>query len=167
MAAMLHDVGKVAISDIILKKPGGFTDEEYEIMKSHTYCGARLFQSKQSVFDDVASQVALTHHENWDGSGYPGYVDIDSGNPDRRGDNERVKGRKGEEIPIYGRLVAVADVYDALSHRRVYKKAWSEDQVHEEMKKLSGTKFDPEIVEIFFEALPHLQNIDKKYPDQD
>lgn len=165
MAAMLHDVGKVAISDIILKKPGGFTEEEYEIMKSHTFCGARLFQSKQSVFDDVASEVVLTHHENWDGSGYPGYVDIETGDPMETGDNGKARGFKGEEIPIYGRLVAVADVYDALSHRRVYKEAWAEKEVLDEMKRLSGNKFDPEIVDIFFEALPHLQNIRKKYPD--
>lgn len=165
MAAMLHDVGKVAISDIILKKPGGFTDEEFEIMKSHTFCGARLFQSKQSVFDDVASHVALTHHENWDGTGYPGYVDVDSGDPVKKGNNGKALGVKGEDIPIFGRMVAVADVYDALSHKRVYKKAWTKDEVLEEMKTLSGTKFDPEIVDIFFDALPHLQNIRKKYPD--
>jgi HD-GYP domain-containing protein (c-di-GMP phosphodiesterase class II) len=81
MAAMLHDVGKVAISDLILKKPGRFTDEEREIVKSHARLGARLFQSKQSEFDEVASVVALTHHEDWAGTGYPGYIDVGTGEP--------------------------------------------------------------------------------------
>ena len=168
MAAMLHDVGKVAISDLILKKPGPFTDEEYDIMKTHTYCGARLFQSKQSEFDDIASDVALTHHENWDGSGYPGWVDSATGQPSGKGSlgsNGKAKGRKAEEIPVFGRVVSIADVFDALSHRRVYKKAWSEEDVLEEMRKSAGTKFDPELVDIFFEALPHIKNISVKYPD--
>jgi response regulator RpfG family c-di-GMP phosphodiesterase len=79
MAAMLHDTGKVAISDLILKKPARFTNEEYEIMKTHTYLGAKLFQDRQSEFDEVAAEVALTHHENWDGTGYPGHVDVETG----------------------------------------------------------------------------------------
>ena len=77
----------------------------------------------------------------------------------------RLRCRKGEEIPIFGRVVAVADVFDALTHQRVYKKAWSESDVIDEMKKMTETKFDPELVEIFFEALPHLENIQQKYPD--
>jgi len=163
MAAMLHDVGKVAISDVILKKPGRFNEEEYEIIKTHTYCGARLFRSMQSEFDSIASEVALTHHENWDGTGYPGFVDLEGNDPPvGRG---KLRLRKGEEIPIYGRIVAVADVYDALTHRRVYKKAWKEKDVLQEMKNQSGRKFDPELVDIFFEALPHLKNITAKYPD--
>ncbi len=84
MAAMLHDVGKVAISDLILKKTECFTCEEYEIMKAHTYLGARLFKDKQSEFDEVAAIVALNHHENWDGTGYPGYIDIDTGKPTKK-----------------------------------------------------------------------------------
>ena len=163
MAAMLHDVGKVAISDVILKKPGRFSEEEYEIIKTHTYCGARLFRSRQSEFDFIASEVALTHHENWDGTGYPGFMDLDSDDPPMgRG---RPQPRNGDEIPVYGRIVAVADVYDALTHRRVYKKAWKEKDVLQEMKNQSGRKFDPELVDIFFEALPHLKNITAKYPD--
>ncbi|HUV06139.1 MAG TPA: HD domain-containing phosphohydrolase [Spirochaetia bacterium] len=170
MAAMLHDVGKVAISDLILKKPGNFTDDEYEIMKSHTYNGARLFQSKQSIFDEIASEVALTHHENWDGTGYPGRLDIQTGEPLKtlkKGNDGKSLSIKGEDIPIFGRLVSIADVYDALSHRRVYKKAWDEQEVLDEMRKMAGTKFDPELVDIFFEAIPHLRNISKKYPDSE
>jgi HD-GYP domain-containing protein (c-di-GMP phosphodiesterase class II) len=165
MAAMLHDVGKVAISDVVLKKPGRLTDEEYEVMKRHTYYGSMLFASKQSELDEIASVVALTHHENWDGSGYPGYVDPQSGVVLDAGPKGKARTRKGEEIPIFGRVVAVADVYDALTHKRVYKEAWKEKDVLEEIKKCSGKKFDPEIVDIFFDSLPYLRNIIKKYPD--
>jgi len=160
MASMLHDVGKVAISDLILKKPARFTDEEYEIMKSHTYLGARLFRDRQSEFDEVAAVVALTHHENWDGTGYPGRVDDNTCLPDPEGTPLR-----GEEIPLYGRIVALADVYDALSSRRVYKEAWEEDSVLDEIKKLSGRKFDPELVEVFFENLDFIRSIRQRYPE--
>jgi response regulator RpfG family c-di-GMP phosphodiesterase len=160
-AAMLHDVGKVAISDTILKKPARFTDQEYEIMKKHTVFGAMLFKSKQSEFDDVAAMVALRHHENWDGTGYPGILNDDTGDTQKTSNGSL----KGEEIPLYGRIVAIADVYDALSCRRVYKEAWTEENVLLEMQKLSGSKFDPELVEIFFEAIEYFRNITKKYPD--
>lgn len=160
MASMLHDVGKVAISDLILKKPAKFTDEEYEIMKSHTFLGARLFRDRQSEFDEVAAVVALTHHENWDGTGYPGHVDGSTCMPGAGG-----KPLIGEEIPIYGRIVALADVYDALSSRRVYKEAWEEDSVLEEIKKLSGRKFDPELVDVFFENLDFIRSIRQRYPE--
>lgn len=165
MAAMLHDVGKVAISDLILKKPSQFNAQEYEIMKSHTYLGARLFHDKQSLFDEIASIVALTHHENWDGTGYPGYIDIDSGQPLEKDKYGKAKPRKGEEIPIYGRIVALADVYDALSSKRVYKDAWDEDSVISEIKALSGKKFDPELVDIFLESHDFLKSIKQRYPD--
>ncbi len=165
MAAMLHDVGKVAISDLILKKPQRFTDEEYNIMKSHTYFGARLFKDTQSQFDEIASIVALTHHENWDGTGYPGYVDIDTGKPLEKDSKGNPLPRKGEEIPIFGRIVALADVYDALSSRRVYKEAWDESDVLNEIKAASGKKFDPELVDIFFECNDFLKSIRLRYPD--
>jgi HD-GYP domain-containing protein (c-di-GMP phosphodiesterase class II) len=166
MAAMLHDVGKVAISDLILKKPARFTDDEYEIMKTHTYMGARLFVDKQSEFDDIAQMVALTHHENWDGTGYPGRIDVETGIPlDIPDGCCSTPGKKREEIPLFGRIVAIADVYDALCSNRVYKEAWTEDKVLEEMRKMSGTKFDPELVEVFFEVLPNIQTVLSKYPD--
>lgn len=167
MAAMLHDVGKVAISDIILKKPDKFTDEEYEIMKQHTFRGAQLFEHTHSDFDDVAYQVALTHHEDWDGSGYPGKINVITGEAIETDENGKPRPLRGEEIPVMGRVVAIADVFDALSCRRVYKKAWSEDDVLSTIKKLSGVKFDPELVEVFFEGLPFIRAIKEKYPDHE
>lgn len=166
MAAMLHDVGKVGISDTILKKPARFTPDEFEIMKTHTVTGARLFLDKQSEFDDIAGQVAISHHENWDGSGYPGHVDLTTGEPTKADSSGRPLGKHGDEIPIYGRIVSIADVYDALSSKRVYKKAWSHDEVLEEMRKMSGTKFDPELVDIFFDILPSIRQISEKYSEE-
>ena len=166
MAAMLHDVGKVAISDLILKKPSRFTDEEYEIMKRHTYLGARLFENKQSEFDEIAAIVALTHHENWDGTGYPGHLDVETGKPYESDDMSMVA-MSGTDIPVWGRIVALADVYDALSSKRVYKEAWDEKSVHDEIAKLSGSKFDPELVEIFFDNLDVLKSISSRYPDEE
>ena len=161
MAAMLHDVGKVAISDVILKKPGRFSAEEYEVMKTHTWQGARLFVNKQSDFDELAQVVALNHHENWDGTGYPGWVDIETGQP--ADGAERARGKKGNQIPVFGRIVAIADVFDALMSHRVYKDAWGEDDALAEIRRLSGTKFDPELVDIFFAVLPNIRTISDKY----
>jgi response regulator RpfG family c-di-GMP phosphodiesterase len=165
MAAMLHDVGKVAISDIILKKPGQLTQKERQIMEAHTFLGARLFIDKQSEFDEVASQAALRHHENWDGSGYPGHVDVKSGKPISSDDNGKATPFRGEEIPIIGRIVAVADVFDALRSKRAYKSAWNEEDAIAEIKKLSGKKFDPEIVDAFFSCIEVLKSISKRYQD--
>jgi len=167
LAAMLHDVGNVSISDLILKKPARFTPEEYVIMQSHTCAGARLFDDPQSDFDTIAAEVALTHHENWDGTGYPGWVDPATGEPLRTDENGRVRKRRGEEIPLYGRIVALADVYDALMSRRVYKDPWCEEQVLDEIRKLSGSKFDPAVVEAFFEVLPRIREIRARYPDHE
>lgn len=163
MAAMLHDVGKVAISDVILKKPGRFTDDEYSIMKSHAWQGARLFVDKQSDFDELAQVVALNHHESWDGSGYPGHIDPVSGKPTKTDDEGNPLGKRGTEIPIFGRIVSIADVYDALRSKRVYKEAWTESDALEEMKRMRGTKFDPDLVDIFFNILPNIQTISDKY----
>ena len=167
MAAMLHDVGKVAISDLILKKPARFTPEEYDIIKTHPFEGARLFRQRQSEFDEVSAIVALTHHENWDGTGYPGYIDLETGKPTKTGPDGKALPLKGEEIPVFGRIVAVADVYDALISRRVYKEAWDEGEVMTEMKKMSGTKFDPEILDIFLECQDIIKSIVHRYPDKE
>jgi HD-GYP domain-containing protein (c-di-GMP phosphodiesterase class II) len=152
MAAMLHDVGKVAISDLILKKPERLTEQEFEIMKGHTYLGARLFSDIRSDFDEMAAEVALNHHEKWDGTGYPGHIDpvTEKPIPGFEGGRGRPLPKREEEIPLVGRVVAVADVYDALGSRRVYKEPWAEDRVLEEMHRSSGKHFDPEIVEVFF-----------------
>ncbi len=169
MAAMLHDVGKIAVSDLILKKPGRFNEEEYDIMKQHTVMGARLFSDRQSDFDEAAAQVALNHHERWDGDGYPGHVDIKTGKALKGyGDADgRPIGKKNEEIPIYGRIVALADVYDALSSARVYKEAWDESQVLSKIEEEAGRHFDPELVEIFFSSLDILRAVQRRYRDED
>jgi hypothetical protein len=121
IAAMLHDVGKVAISDIILKKPARFTPEEYLIMQHHTLYGASLFDDPQSPMDVISRDIALTHHENWDGTGYPGWIDPVTEKPLKTDGDNRVLGRRGEEIPLPGRIVAIADVFDALCSKRVYR----------------------------------------------
>lgn len=169
MAAMLHDVGKIAISDLILKKPARLTMDEFEIMKSHTYLGARLFKDIRSDFEEVAAEVALNHHEKWDGSGYPGHIDPDTERPlpGFEGDNGQPQPKKGEEIPLFGRIVAVADVYDALCSKRSYKEPWDEDRVIEEMHQSSGNHFDPDLTEAFFSCLDVLKSIAKRYPDKD
>jgi len=166
MSSMLHDVGKVAISDSILKKPARFTPEEFKIMQNHTVYGAGLFIDANSPVDMLSKDIALTHHENWDGTGYPGWVDPVTEKAERANDKGEPLGKKGEEIPFGGRIVAIADVYDALCSKRVYKEPWSEADVLNEMRKLSGTKFDPELTEIFFEILPSIKNIQKAYPDE-
>ncbi len=169
MAAMLHDVGKIAISDLILKKPSRFNKEEYEIMKQHTVMGAQLFSDRQSDFDEAAALVALNHHERWDGDGYPGHVDIQTGKAlkGRGGADGHAPGKKSEEIPIYGRIVALADVYDALSSARVYKEAWDESDVLSKIEAESGRHFDPELVEIFFSSLDILRAVQQRYRDDD
>ena len=167
MAAMLHDVGKIAISDLILKKPGRFNRDEYEIMKQHTVLGAQLFLDRQSDFDEAAAQVALNHHERWDGEGYPGHVDVGTGKPSHgfeRSDGG-AQGKKEQEIPLYGRIVALADVYDALSTARAYKEAWDETDVLAKIEESAGRHFDPELVEIFFSCLDILRSIQRRYVD--
>jgi len=167
MAAMLHDVGKVAIADAILKKPGRLDDAEREVMKQHTILGARLFSDRYSEFDEAAAIVALNHHERWDGTGYPGFVSVNDGKalPGYENGDGTARPKKGEEIPVFGRLVALADVYDALGSRRAYKERWDEDQVLEELRACTGTYFDPEIVETFFSCIETIRSISERYPD--
>jgi HD-GYP domain-containing protein (c-di-GMP phosphodiesterase class II) len=165
IAAMLHDVGKVAISDVILKKPARFTPEEYLIMQHHTLYGAQLFEDPQDPIDNIARDIALTHHENWDGTGYPGWVNPLTEAPLKTDAEGNTLKRKGEEIPLTGRIVAIADVFDALCSKRVYKEPWNEEQVLVEIRNLSGTKFDPDLVDIFFEILPSIKQIQSLYPE--
>lgn len=167
MSAMLHDVGKVAITDLILKKPARLDSYEYEVMKQHTYLGAQLFSHQRSDFDKAAFLVALNHHERWDGKGYPGYIDYATGEPlpgfeDLSG---RAIGKKQEEIPVFGRIVAIADVFDALSSGRSYKEPWEEERVLETMDRERGRHFDPEMLDVFFSILDMIRNIMHRYPD--
>ena len=166
MAAMLHDVGKIAISDVILKKSSKLTHNEYDIMKTHTSLGARLFKDRQSDFDEIARIVALNHHENWDGTGYPGEIDLNPEDFSKKNSKTNHDVKKRDKIPIFGRIVALADVFDALSSKRVYKEEWKEDDVFAEIKKQAGKKFDPELVEIFFEAINEIRAISERYKDE-
>jgi putative two-component system response regulator len=134
-AAPLHDVGKIGIPDSILLKPGKLTEEEFHTMKTHTLIGSAMLASGHSDLVRMAERIALTHHERWDGTGYPHQL-------------------VGDAIPIEGRIVAIADVFDALTHRRPYKKAWSVEEAVEEIISQSGRQFDPTIINAFKE-LPH------------
>jgi len=165
IGSMLHDVGKVAISDMILKKPARFTPEEFQVMQNHTLYGASLFDDIHSNIDRMARDISLTHHENWNGTGYPGWVDPVSRIPIKTDDSGKPLGRKEDEIPLAGRIVAIADVYDALCSKRVYKEPWDENKVLEEIRQLSGVKFDPELIDIFFEILPNIKHTQSLYPE--
>jgi len=127
IAARLHDVGKIGIPDAILLKPGRFTPGEFERMKAHTLIGARILSGGQSRLLRLAEEIALSHHERWDGQGYP-------------------LGRAGTGIPLPGRIVAVADVFDALTSERPYKPAWTPQEALEDMHRQAGQHFDPEVV---------------------
>jgi PAS domain S-box-containing protein len=134
LAAPLHDVGKIGIPDAVLLKPGKFTDEEMEVMRQHTTIGAKVFERSVSPFMLLAREIALCHHERWDGSGYP-------------------NGLRGADIPLAARIVAVADVYDALTHERPYKRAWSSAEAIEEIAAQSGKHFDPRVVDAFLQVV--------------
>ena len=129
-AAPLHDVGKLAISDTILLKPGKLSTEEYEVMKTHAELGARLLSGSSSPVLQMATVIAASHHERWDGAGYPA-------------------GLAGKAIPRVGRIVAVADVFDALTHDRPYKPAWPVEQAIAEIERAAGSQFDPAVVAAF------------------
>ncbi|MGD9873626.1 MAG: GAF and HD-GYP domain-containing protein [Kiritimatiellia bacterium] len=156
IAAMLHDVGKVAVSDLILKKPGKLTAEEYEVMKTHAEQGADLFIGHMTAYDRAAQEVAINHHQKWDGTGYPA-VPVEGTGESRP--------RRGEEIPLFGRIVALADVYDALVSRRVYKDAWSDEEATKIIREESGKHFDSELVEIFLSIRDIFLGIQKRYPE--
>jgi response regulator RpfG family c-di-GMP phosphodiesterase len=159
-AAILHDVGKVAVSDVILKKPGLLTYDEKLAMRKHTIHGARLFRRKDSFWDYMAAEVALNHHENWDGSGYPGKID------NIYADIGKIyigPGKKATEIPLSARVVSIADVYDALVSQRAYKVGWRQEHALRYIRYQAGKKFDPELVSIFLKMADLLTAIEKKY----
>ena len=164
IAAMLHDVGKVGISDTILKKPGRLTVDEYRTIQQHAVTGARLFADRRSPLDRAAFDVALHHHERWDGAGYPGDVVVDPllvANGTLPGAGPQMA---GERIPLFARIVAVADVFDALSSKRQYKEAWPEDRVITEMTINAGRQFDPEFIELLTACLPAFRVVAAQYP---
>ncbi|MCX8012183.1 MAG: HD domain-containing protein, partial [Desulfobacterota bacterium] len=167
IAAMLHDVGKVAIPDLILKKPSRLDENEYEVIKQHTILGARLFAHPKSEFDEAALEVVLNHHERWDGTGYPGFIEPLTGKPipGYEDGNGKPRPKQKEEIPVFGRVVALADVYDALSSNRSYKKPWKEKKVLESIQAEAGKQFDPSMVEAFFSCLEVIHNIKKQYSE--
>lgn len=134
MASPMHDIGKVGIPDSILNKPGKLSHDEFEIMKTHSELGFEMLSGSNQPLLNTASIISLTHHEKWDGSGYP-------------------KGLKGEDIHIYGRITAIADVFDALGHDRIYKKAWPLEDILALLKEGSGKHFDPNLVNLFFNNL--------------
>jgi response regulator RpfG family c-di-GMP phosphodiesterase len=168
MAAMLHDIGKLAIPQALRQKSGKFTAEEYEQMKQHTIKGAQMMRaSAQSEYETIAAEIALNHHEYWNGSGYPGHVDPDTGRPiaGYENGNGKARGKREEEIPVFGRVVAIADVYDALSCRRVFRDAMSEAGVLQALRRGAGKRYDPEMVEAFFARLDTIRAIGKRFPD--
>ncbi|MBB1417964.1 two-component system response regulator [Pseudoalteromonas sp. SG43-7] len=129
-AAPMHDIGKIGIPDAILLKPGKLTAEEFEHMKQHAKIGAKILANSSSPLLQLAYILAMEHHEKWDGSGYP-------------------NGLKGEEISIEGRIVAIADVFDALTSKRPYKQAWSVDEAISHMREQAGKHFDPQLIALF------------------
>ena len=146
LASPMHDIGKIAIPDSILNKPAKLTPEEFEIMKTHASKGYEILNISSRPLLQMAGIIAYSHHEKYDGTGYP-------------------QGLKGEDIPLYGRITAIADVFDALSQNRAYKKAWLLDEILEYIKKEEGTYFDPILVDLFFKNLDKILEIKKEYKD--
>ncbi len=147
MASPMHDIGKVAISDSILNKPARFTPEEFDIMKTHAQLGYEMLKSSNRPILKTASTVAYEHHERWDGKGYP-------------------QGLKGENIHIYGRITAIADVFDALGSSRVYKDAWDDEKIFNLFREEQGKQFDPKLVDIFFDNLDDILKIRNNFKDK-
>ncbi len=147
LAAPLHDIGKIGIPDNILNKPGPHTEEERTLMQRHAEIGARLLGESRRPLLKMAAQVALDHHENWDGSGYP-------------------RGLKGEDISIVGRITALADVFDALGSRRCYKEPWPDEQIQDFIREQRGRKFDPDLVDVMFEHWHEVEAVRAKLPDR-
>ncbi|OGW28490.1 MAG: two-component system response regulator [Nitrospinae bacterium RIFCSPLOWO2_12_FULL_47_7] len=146
-ASPMHDVGKIGIPDHILLKPGKLTESEWTVMKTHSAIGAEILARSSSELMQSAQIIALTHHEKWDGSGYP-------------------RGAKGEQIPLSGRIVGICDVFDALTSNRPYKKAWTASEAMTEIESKNGTHFDPYLVTIFKKNLPEIVNISRSYADE-
>lgn len=145
-AMPMHDIGKIGIPDRILLKSGKLTDEEWEIMKTHPRLGAELLSGGQSALLQMGEIIALTHHEKWDGTGYPNKL-------------------SGEDIPLPGRICALCDVFDALTSERPYKEAWPIDKAADELQRIKGTHLDPHLVDLFDGILPVILEIKETYSD--
>jgi putative two-component system response regulator len=143
-AAPMHDVGKIGIPDNILLKPGPLDDREWDIMRRHPAIGAAIIGSHDSRLIQMACTIALTHHEKWDGTGYPRHL-------------------KGEDIPLVGRIVAVADVFDALTTVRPYKKAWTVEEAISYLQKEAGKHFDPNLIPLFLQILPAVLDVKERW----
>jgi putative two-component system response regulator len=146
LAAPMHDLGKIGIPDAILKKPGKLTAEEYEVMKTHTIIGAGMLEGSESAVLQMGRDIALCHHERWDGTGYP-------------------RGIAGSAIPESARILAIVDVFDALTHRRVYHEAVSEEEALTVMERGRGSHFDPFLFGVFLGLVPELRRIAVENPD--
>jgi len=146
MASPMHDIGKVGIPDSILKKPARLTVDEFEVMKSHAVLGYEMLKHSKREILKTAAIVANEHHERWDGKGYP-------------------KGIAGENIHLYGRITAIADVFDALGSQRVYKPSWSDDDIFKLFKEERGKQFDPKLIDLFFENFSKFDDVRKKLVD--
>lgn len=153
LAAMLHDVGKVGVPDNILKKPGKLTDHERSIMQTHSYLGSSLFGNSGHIIDKMAKDITLHHHARWDGEGYTG--------------NKTVPSPHGENIPLWARITAIADVYDALVSPRPFRKVWTSKEAAAFLRHEAGKQFDPELVFDFREIMGTVQKIFERYPDTD
>jgi len=146
-AAPMHDVGKIGIPDRILLKPGKLDTEEWEIMRQHTAFGGKTLEGSKTGYLKLGEVIALTHHEKWDGSGY-------------------LKGLKGKKIPKVGRIVAIADVFDALTTKRPYKEPFSLEKSYAIIRESSGSHFDPDVVDAFLKAEDEILSIREKYKDE-
>ncbi|MFS0779957.1 HD domain-containing phosphohydrolase [Neobacillus sp. 3P2-tot-E-2] len=146
LASPLHDIGKVAIPDSILNKPGKLTNEEFDIIKTHTEIGYQMLKHSNTKLMETAAIIAYTHHEKYDGTGYP-------------------RGLKEQEIPLYGRITTVSDVFDALSSERVYKKPWEIKDIIDYFKCEKGKHFDPILVEIVLNNVNEFLRIKEKFKD--
>jgi response regulator RpfG family c-di-GMP phosphodiesterase len=145
-AAPMHDIGKIATPDAVLLKPGRLTPEEWEIMKQHPTVGLQILDGSQRPILKAAAVIAHQHHEKWDGSGYP-------------------QGLKGEQIHPYARIVAVADVFDALTHERCYKEAWPVEQVRDYLREVAGHHLDPHYVNLLIKNIDKAAEINRLWPD--
>jgi putative two-component system response regulator len=145
-AAPMHDIGKIGIPDANLLKRDKLNDEEWEVMRKHPEFGGEILGDNDSELFKMAKEIAINHHEKWDGSGYP-------------------KGLQGEEIPLTARIIAIADVFDALTTERPYKKAWPVEQAVNFIDENSGSHFDPELVAVFLKALPEILKIKDQYAE--